>query len=397
MRRLGGDRAGWFVVAAYGAVSAALQLVWLTYAPITTAAARHYGVSDGAIGWLATMFPLCYVVFALPAGVLLDRWFRGTLVAGSVLTAAGAALRLSDGFALVLAGQAVVAVAQPLVLNAIGRLADDYLPERSRPVGIAAASAGTFAGMLAALALGAALGASGLRGLLVLDLAIAAVTAVLLCAALGLTARQRRHGTAAGSARVSFGALRRLLTEPHTRALGVVVFFGFGVFIALTTWLQPLLAPAGVSTTAAGALLAVMVVAGILGSALLPGPVVHRGLERRAITVTIVLTALGCVTLAVAPGVVSGAIVVVVIGFPLLASLPIVLDMTERAVGAAGGSTGAAFIYLLGNAGGLLIALAVQGLLNTPAAAFGLLAAAIVLGAVVVPRLAPGPERPAAR
>src|SRR5471030_1887871 len=67
---------GWGVVASYAAVAGASQLLWLTYAPVTTAAAHHYGVSVSAIGWLANVFPLLYVVLAVPAGLALDHWPR---------------------------------------------------------------------------------------------------------------------------------------------------------------------------------------------------------------------------------------------------------------------------------------------------------------------------------
>jgi predicted MFS family arabinose efflux permease len=374
---------GWLVVSAYGLVSAVLQLVWLTYAPITTAAASHYGVSEGAIGWLANVFPLLYVVLALPAGIVLDRWFRPTLGVGAALVALGAGLRLFDDYVFVLAGHLVVAVAQPLVLNAISKLADGYLPDRQRPAGIAAAAAANLVGMLAALILGAAMGADGLRSLLLIDFGAAVVAG----AALWFGLRGRAPQEIDTPARVSVGALRALFADRTTRSLGGLVFVGFGVFIALTTWLEPLLKPAGVSTATAGTLLAVLVLAGIVGSAVLPAPVVHRGLERPTLTATLLITALGCAALAIAPGTGVATVVVIMVGFPLLAALPIVLDATERVVGAAGGSTGAAFIYLLGNAGGLVIAVAVEQLLDRPGWAFVLLTAVVMVGFASVPGL----------
>ena len=66
-------RSRWRPVLAYAALSAANQMLWLTFTPLTTGAARHYGVSSGAVGWLAELFPLLYVVLALPAGRLVDR------------------------------------------------------------------------------------------------------------------------------------------------------------------------------------------------------------------------------------------------------------------------------------------------------------------------------------
>ena len=68
--------ARWGTVAAYAAAAGANQLLWLTYAPITTDAAEHFGVSEAAVGWLSQVFPLLYVMLALPAGLALDRSFR---------------------------------------------------------------------------------------------------------------------------------------------------------------------------------------------------------------------------------------------------------------------------------------------------------------------------------
>jgi predicted MFS family arabinose efflux permease len=77
-------RRGWGVVLAYGLVAAATQMLWLTYVAITTETARRYGVSESAIGWLSEIFPLLYVLLAIPAGALLDRWFREVLALGKL-------------------------------------------------------------------------------------------------------------------------------------------------------------------------------------------------------------------------------------------------------------------------------------------------------------------------
>ena len=161
------------MVAAYAAVAAANQLLWLTYAPITTDAAAYFGVSESAVGWLSQVFPLLYVLLALPAGLALDRWFRPALLTGAWLTALGGAVRLtSDTFAVALCGQIVIAVAQPLILNAVTKVAVVALPERSRASGISLGSAGIFTGTALALPLGPALAdAESLTALLLVDLA----------------------------------------------------------------------------------------------------------------------------------------------------------------------------------------------------------------------------------
>jgi predicted MFS family arabinose efflux permease len=241
-------RHGWIVIGAFALVAAATQLLWLTYAPITTGTAHHYRVSESAVGWLSEIFPLLYVVLAIPAGRVLDRSLHGGLATGALLTALGGLLRLlGDDFGWALAGQFVVAVAQPLVLNAITKLASERLPPEERAEGIAIGSAGMMVGMLLALVLGATLGGGRIHALLV----IGAIFAVL--AAGGLLAALRLPGAAPSTLATSLRRpLRAVWTDRRVRILAGLLFVGFGVFIALTTWLQALLNHYGVSASSAG-------------------------------------------------------------------------------------------------------------------------------------------------
>jgi predicted MFS family arabinose efflux permease len=410
----------WAALAAYGSVAACTQMLWLTYAPITTDAAAHYRVSEGAIGTLANVFPVLYVVLAIPTGRLLDRAFRPALAAGAVLTAAGGLVRLAgDGFGAAVAGQLLVAVAQPLVLNAVTTIAGSYLAYRHRATGIALGSASLFAGMIAAFVLGSALGADALRRLLLVQAALGVVAAAALLVTL------RRPGpfaAATAAATPAPGALRRLLGQAHVRHLVALVFLGFGVFIALSTWLQALLEPDGVSAQTAGVLLLAMVVAGTIGSALIPTWAARRGRRVTVLRASIAAAVAGCAALAIAPGTATAAIALTLIGLLLLADLPILLEVAETrsardpgaeagdaghpqaagdpedaaeaedsghpedageaAVTAGGdGATLAALLWLAGNAGGVVVALAVQGLLDHPGAAFSLLAGVTLLAA----------------
>jgi predicted MFS family arabinose efflux permease len=360
----------WGAIGAYAAVAAANQLLWLTFAPITTATAEHYGVSEGAVGWLSQVFPLLYVVLAVPAGLALDRAFRPALLAGAWLTAAGGAVRLgADTFAAALAGQVLVAVAQPFILNAVTKVAVLALPPQRRPLGISLGSAGIFAGTALALPLGPALGdAADLTPLLRVDAAVA------LAAAAGLTMAIRGlGGVAAAPAR---GELRAVWGDRVIRRLVGIAFLGFGLFVALTTWLQALLEPAGVSDTTAGWMLAAMVLAGVAGSAVLPPAVARRDAAFAFLRVASLAATAGCVLLAVAPG--AAWVAVAPLGLVLLTSLPVILELTERRAGPAGGGA-AALVWLAGNAGGIVVAVIVQALEGHPAAAFALLAAVAAL------------------
>jgi predicted MFS family arabinose efflux permease len=374
---------GWPVIIAYSLVCAATQVLWLTYAAITTETAKHYGVSVGAVGWLAEIFPLLYVVLAIPAGILLDRWFRPVLAAGGGLVALGGLVRLGgDTFIWAMAGQIIVAVAQPIVLSAVSKLAGEYLPTEQRATGIAVGSAGTFVGILLALVLGPTLGAHGqIERLLVVEAILAVIPAV----ALAIALRRPGHANEEDAA-IEGSAARALWALPPIRTLCGLVFVGFGIFVALATWLQTLLAPEGVSETAAGGLLFAMVLAGTVACAVLPPLVARRDAERGFMRVAVLVGCFGCVALGVAPWIGARAAAMVAMGVVLLPALPIILTAAEQLAGSAAGTAGA-IVWMAGNLGGLVVALIVQVLIHHPLAAFGAMALVSLLGLPLAARL----------
>lgn len=369
-------RSRWSMIAVFALLGAVTQVLWVTYAPVTDAAGRYYGVGDSAIGWLANVFPLLYVLLAIPAGIVLDRWFRGGLAAGALLVAAGALVRVTgDGYAVALAGQLIVAVAQPLVLNAITGVAGRYLAERDRPTGIAVGSASTFAGLIIGFGLGAVF-TTDVHTLLVVQAGLAVVAAVAVLASLRTPAEHKTDAVAAGTLRAAWG-------DPFNRTLCALVFVPFGVFVALSTFAQPLLEPAGVSESTAGLILIANVVAGVVGCAVVPIWANRRGRELVVLTTSLLVTAVSCVVLALAPGTVTGFVALTLIGFGLLPALPIVLELTERRAGGAEG-TAAGLMWLSGNLGGLVVAAVVGVLVDDPLPAFLLLA---VLSLLTLPVL----------
>jgi MFS family permease len=162
--------------------------------------------------------------------------------------------------------------------------------------------------------------------------------------------------------------------------LAWLAFVGIGVFVALSTWLQPILHVNHISSTAAGAMLAGMLVAGTVGCAVVPPAVARAAAERRYLMAAVAWVSVCCVALAVLHRfVVADFLLMAAIGFVLLAALPVMLELTERRMGASGGvATG--ILLLVGNAGGLIVAIIVGALVNLPAAAFVVLATVALLG-----------------
>jgi predicted MFS family arabinose efflux permease len=385
----------WSVIVAYALVAAAVQMLWLSYAAITTTTARRYGVSVATVGWLSEIFPLLYVVLAIPAGALLDRHFRAVLGGGGGLLALGAVVRLGGTtFAWAMSGQVLIAVAQPIVLSAVTRLAGEYLDPSDRANGIALGSAGSLVGMLVALVLGPLVGDHGhLERLLAVEAALAVAAA----AGLALALRAPGHASTARAA-LAGGAARSVWRVPEIRILCTLVFLGFGIFVAIATWLQTLLHPAGVSDTTAGAVLVGIVIAGVLGCGALAPRVSERRGERQYMLTTVMVTVLGCLLCAVTTSLGVRTVALLAFGALLLSALPIVLTKCERLAGPLAGSAGA-IVWLAGNLGGLAVAVIVQALVHHPMLAFAAMAAVAGLGlplALKLPSAMPTRDRAAA-
>jgi len=255
-------------------------------------------------------------------------------------------------------------------------MATGYLAQRDRPAGIAVGSAGQFLGALLALVMGPLLERShGLGPLLPVQAAMA-------CAAVAaLAAGLRRAPSGAGPpAAIGIAEARSVWAVALIRTLAWLAFVGVGVFVSLSTWLQPILHDDRISSTAAGAILAGMLVAGITGCAVVPAVVARRQAERRYLTTAVLWVAVCCAALAVLhPVIAADFVLIAALGFVLLAALPVILELTERRMGASGGvATG--ILLLIGNAGGLLVAVIVGALVDLPAVAFLVLAAVILLG-----------------
>jgi MFS family permease len=375
-------RSRWLVLGAFGLLVCSSQVLWLSFAPITPEAHHALHVSEGAIGDLAVINPLMFVLVAIPAGRWMDRHFGAALSAGAVFTAAGAALRIVHpaSYAWVFAGQLVLSIGQPLVLNASTKIAARYFPPTERTAAISVASASQFVGILLAALTGAALyDGGGLKLVLVSHavLAVVAGIAVLVAVRVPATFPTEAHE------QPSLGWLRH---DPLMWRLGGLLFVGVGVFNAVATWLDSILGDLG-HPGAAGNLIAVMTVAGILGAAVLPGAAARRNRRREVLLATTVTTLVAFLAIALVHDVLFAGIVLAIEGFVLLAGLPVALDWSELESGPERAGTATGFLLLAGNLGGVVLVLVVQAVIGSPYLALSTISVLAVPGIFLAARL----------
>src|SRR3954469_12161819 len=103
------------------AVNLTIQMLWISYAPVTSVASDYFGVSEVAVGALAMTFMLAYLPLSLPASHLIaTRGLRAAAGFGALLAGVSGVVRGLAGahYVPVLLATIGAAVAQPFLLNA---------------------------------------------------------------------------------------------------------------------------------------------------------------------------------------------------------------------------------------------------------------------------------------
>ena len=365
----------WAILSVYAVLAASTQLLWLTFAAIDTDTAKVLHVDVGTVGDLAALFPFIYVVLALPAGRWLDARFAHALAVGAVLTGAGAIIRVlaPSSFGVQLGGQMVIAAGQPFVLNSITKVAARYFPAQERATAISIGSVALFIGILASVLIAAPLfSAGGLALVLEVEAVPSVIAGALMLLALRVPAVYPDDVSSAVS-------MRWLIRDRFMWLLAGLIFIGMGVYNAVATWLQPVLANFG-EGGAAGNLIAVLTAGGIVGAAVLPPLIAARDRRRAMLTLALAFSAVAFVATDVAHDVVWLGVWFFATGFAIMACLPVVLDWSAIHAGMAREGAAAGFLLMSGNLGGVVLVLVIQGVMGNAYLPLAALAVIALLG-----------------
>ena len=145
----------WVVLFFYSLMLAVLQLLWITFAPITGDAARYYGVAPLQIGFLSMSFMIVFIFVSIPASWAIDTFgIRKGVGVGVILIGIFASTRglFGDEYNWVLVSSIGIALGQPFILNSVTTMAAKWFPfeERATAIGIGVLS--QFVGMMIGMA-----------------------------------------------------------------------------------------------------------------------------------------------------------------------------------------------------------------------------------------------------
>jgi len=308
-------------------IAAVNQLLWITFAPITSDAAIYYSVSDIQIGILSMCFMIVYIIVSIPASWVIDKYgIRIGVGIGAAFTGLFGLLRglTATDYNMLLLSQIGIAIGQPFILNATTKLAARWFKIEDRATVAGLGVLAMYIGILAGITLTPYLTIGvGINGMLNIYGVISVISAIIFL----LLMKERPPSSPCPPEQeersLVFDGLRHILSNKNFKWLMFIFFIGLGVFNGVTTWIEEIVRPRGFSAIQAGITGGLMILGGIFGAIILPFLSDHYRKRIPFITIALAGAILGLSGITFATGywllLASG----IVLGFFLLSAGPI--------------------------------------------------------------------------
>jgi len=350
----------WVVLGVFMFVNLAIQMLWITYAPITTPAAEYYGVTDSQIGLLAMSFMIVFIPLSIPVSWVIDKYgFRLAVSIGAILMAVFAILRglVGANYTLVLACTIGIAIAQPFFLNSWTKVPANWfsINERATAVGLITLSnlVGTALGMLLTPILTEQMSIPSVQLIFGGVAAISALLFIILSREHPLTP-PCPPGMEVRS--LMLDGLKQIVKSVPFWLFVIVYFVGLGLFNGISTWVLNIIQPRGFDPTDAGTLGAVMVFGGILGAVILPALSDKQHKRQRYMTLGILMAIPGLIGVTFATSFWLLLLSAFFLGFFLISVAPIGMQYVAEVTYPAPEGTSTGLIQLFGQVSVVFVA-----------------------------------------
>ncbi len=345
----------WVVLAVFMFINLTIQMLWITYAPITGTAAQFYGVTDLQIGFLAMSFMIAFIPLSIPVSWVIDSYgFRLAVSIGAVMMGLFGLLRglAGDSYGWVLAATIGIAAAQPFLLNAWTKVPANWfaIEERATAVGLITLAnlVGTALGMVLTPVL--VEGGMAIPTVQLIYGGLAAFSAVLFVALARETPPTPPCPPGQEVRALMLDGLKHAFTVKRFWFYLLVYFIGLGTFNGITTWVENIIRPRGFTPTDAGTLGAVMLVGGVLGAVIIPPFSDRQHKRQRYIMLGVVLAIPGLIGLTFATSFWLLLVSAFVLGFFLISTAPIGMQYASEVVQPTPEGTSNGLIQLVGQA-----------------------------------------------
>ena len=265
----------WVVLGVFMFINITVQILWITYAPISGAAAEFYGVTNQQIGFLAMAFMIVYIPLAIPVAWVIDTYgYKKSVGIGAVILGVFGLLRglfAAEDYSIVLITTIGIAVSQPFFLNAYTTVAAKWFSIDERAMVSGLATVATFIGI--------AVGMVATPPLILeyeiptTQMIYGVITAISSVVFLVFTRESPPTPPCPPELEeraLMLDGLKQMLKLKDIWYMMFVFLVGMGIFNGISTWIENIVRPKGFSITEAGELGGFFLLGGVLGAVVIP-------------------------------------------------------------------------------------------------------------------------------
>eukprot|EP00005_Dracoamoeba_jomungandri_P003517 CAMPEP_0174258512 /NCGR_PEP_ID=MMETSP0439-20130205/7488_1 /TAXON_ID=0 /ORGANISM="Stereomyxa ramosa, Strain Chinc5" /LENGTH=437 /DNA_ID=CAMNT_0015342045 /DNA_START=49 /DNA_END=1362 /DNA_ORIENTATION=- len=269
----------WFHLLLFILLTVANAITWITFSPISDKVQDFYDLDSNIyVNLLSISFMIVYIPLTFPASWAIDQiGLRFGLLTGAFFTFIGAWVRVCGewSFYPIYVGQILAAIGQPFILNAPPSLALSWFPENQRTVATTIASVANPVGVGIGFLLPPAFVTWPNDIPFMLFIQACIVSALVVPFVLFFRSEPKTPPSAGASRDYNaetdafWPSLKLIASNWNFYFLFLVTGFGLGSFNTLATVINELIEPYGYSNTESGVLGALVIVLGLVGSAIL--------------------------------------------------------------------------------------------------------------------------------
>lgn len=351
----------WIELLLFMFVNITLQMLWISFAPVTSNAEAFYNVDELSILLLAMSFMVVYIPITFLASWLIDKHgFKIGAGIGALLAAVFGFLRFFafTNYALVLVFQIGIAISQPFVLNGITKLSSNWFPESERTTATGLSLISQFLGIALGMLITPILVTGNDLGLMLLMYGLIAVISGGLFLIFSKDKPPTPPSKVVTSEKVFMSkGLKQLFTNKQFLILVIIFFIGLGTFNMISSYIELIISPKGYGAEEAGLLGGMMLIGGIIGAIIMSALSDKFKKRKILILISVLIAAISLFILAFANDISLLYLFSFLLGFGILSAGPVALEYAVEKTRPVPESTSNGILMMIGQVGGILFIL----------------------------------------
>ena len=355
----------WIILIIFMLVNIFSQILWISYATVTIEATTYYNVSEFEILFLSTIFMIVYIPVTFITSWFINKYgFRIGVGFGALLNGVFGFLRFFAGpnYLLILFFHVMIAVGQPFFLNSVTLLSANWFPESER-------TTATGLSVISQL-LGIALGMI-LTPIFVMIFSFEAMLFIyglcsLIIGILFVIIVRDRPPTSpsiklTNENIILKGGLKLLLFNKLYWILIIIFLVGLGAFNMVTTYIELIVVPRGLTSIEAGNLGGIMLLGGIVGAIIMS--ILSDKMRKRTflIKISLLITVAAFFVISFANNAITLYIFGFLLGFGLLSVGPVLLEYAVDITVPVPEASSNGMLMMVGAVGGIIFILGFEG------------------------------------